>query len=338
MRARISHFGRFYAAGTLGAPSDRRQKNGRLITARGACQSRGFTLVEVLVVIAIIGVLASLMLPAVQMARESARRTQCQNNLKQIGLAVQSHHDARKQFPMGRNRFDQFAVSWSFFLLPYIEESAIYASFDPNARVDEDSNAEAMRTPIEIYACPSRRSAAADRNFDNNDSPPKVLGAATLSDYAANAGLEYDTGMVGGDASASVFGQYNRTDSGPIFSGSRINARQVTDGLSNTIAVGERHLPPPPPGTPPEMEHYTVGDTAAIPGDTPHTAFRGAGTGLAEGPDDPDRTKFGSAHAGKLVQFVFLDGHVRGLRPDVAIAVLKTLCTIGGGETIPDEE
>jgi prepilin-type N-terminal cleavage/methylation domain-containing protein/prepilin-type processing-associated H-X9-DG protein len=294
----------------------------------------GFTLVEVLVVIAIMGMLVALLLPAVEMARESARRTECQNNLKQIGVALQSHHDARKQYPTGRNRFDQYAVSWAFFLLPYIEETSVYSAYDPKARVDDGCNARAMRTPIEIYACPTRRSAAADRNFDNNDAPPTVLAAAALSDYAANAGLEFDTGMVGGDASAAVFGQYNRTDAGPIFSGSRISDRQVTDGLSKTIAIGERHLPPVPPGTPPEMEHYAIGDTAAIPGDTPYTVFRGAGNGLAEGPDDADRTKFGSAHSSNLVQFVFLDGHVTAIRPDVAIEVLKALCTIGGDESL----
>lgn len=303
------------------------------------CTSKpGFTLVEVLVVIAIMGMLVALLLPAVQMARESARRTECQNNLKQIGIAVQSHDDARKRFPTGRNRFDQFSVSWAFFLLPYIEETTLYSSYDAKARVDESCNTQAMRTPVAIYACPSRRKAAADRNFDNNDAPPKVLASATLSDYAANAGLEYDTGMVGGDASASVFGQYNRADAGPIFSGSKIGGRQVTDGLSKTIAIGERHIPPVPPGTPPEMEHYAIGDTAAIPGDTPHTVFRGAGSGLATGPDDADRTKFGSAHASNLVQVVFLDGHVTGLRTDVAVDVLKATCTIGGDETLALDE
>jgi prepilin-type N-terminal cleavage/methylation domain-containing protein/prepilin-type processing-associated H-X9-DG protein len=298
----------------------------------------GFTLVEVLVVIAIIGVLVAFLLPAIQAARESARRTQCQNNLKQIGVALQSHHDAQKHFPTGRNRFDQYAVSWAFFLLPYLEESAMYSSYDSKARVDDPANAATMRTPVETFACPSRRTAAADRNFDNNEAPPLVLGAGTLADYSANAGIQLLTGMVGSDESAAVFGGYNRAEAGPIFSGSRISARQVSDGLSKTIAVGERHLPPVPPNTPPEMEDHAQGDTASIPGDTPHTSFRATGGGLATGPDDPANDKFGSAHVGSLVQFVFLDGHVRGMNPDVAIAVLKALSTIGGGEIVPDDD
>ena len=137
---------------------------------------------------------------------------------------------------------------------------------------------------------------------------------------------------------ASVFGQYNRVDAGPIFSGSQISARQVEDGLSKTIAIAERHLPPVPANTPPEMEHYAIGDTASIAGDTPHTTFRCTENGLATGIDDPDRSKFGSSHSGGLVQAVFLDGHVRGLRPDIAVAVLKALSTIGGGEIVPDDE
>jgi prepilin-type N-terminal cleavage/methylation domain-containing protein len=296
-----------------------------------------FTLVEVLVVIAIIGILVAFLLPAIQAARESSRRTQCQNNLKQIGVAIQNHHDTRKAFPTGRNRFDQYAVSWAFFLLPYMEETEVYNSFNSQARVDDDTNAAAMRTPIETYACPSRRKAAADRNFDNNDQPPVVLGKAALSDYSANAGLDHMTGMVGADESAGAFGQFSRADAGPIFSGSRVSARQVTDGLSKTIAIGERHLPPVPEGTPPELEHLTIGDTASIPGDTPHTTFRGTMDGLAAGPDDDSRTKFGSVHP-EIIQFVFLDGHVRGLRPDIAVAVLKALSTFSGGEVAsPDD-
>ncbi len=86
------------------------------------------------------------------------------------------------------------------------------------------------------------------------------------------------------------------------------------------------------------MEDYAIGDTASIPGDTPHTTFRCAEDGLATGPDDTDRNKFGSSHTGGLMQCVFLDGHVHGLRPEMAVEVLKALCTIGGGEVVPDDE
>jgi prepilin-type processing-associated H-X9-DG protein len=228
-------------------------------------------------------------------------------------------------------------VSWAFFLLPQMEETAIYSSYKSNERVDDDANAQTMRTPIEIYACPTRRKPAADRNFDNNDQPPppKDLGVATLGDYAANAGERYDTGMVGGDTGAAVFGQYRRQDAGPIFSGSRISPRHVTDGLSQTLAIGERHLPPVPANTPPEMEHYVQGDTAFIPGDTPHTTFRGSENGLATGPDDPHKTKFGGAHS-SVVQFVFLDGHVDALEKEMSKDALKALSTIGGEEVVAD--
>jgi prepilin-type N-terminal cleavage/methylation domain-containing protein len=91
------------------------------------CTRRGFTLVELLVVITIIGILMSLLMPAVQAAREAARRCQCQNNLKQMGLAMLLHLDAMKTFPMGRNRTDQYAVSWAYYLFPYMEEKTCTA-------------------------------------------------------------------------------------------------------------------------------------------------------------------------------------------------------------------
>jgi prepilin-type N-terminal cleavage/methylation domain-containing protein len=306
----------------------------------------GFTLVELLVVIAIIGILVAFLLPAVQAAREASRRSQCQNNLKQIGLAVQNHHDAKRVFPMGRNGFDQRAVSWAFFILPYIEETAIYNAWDSHSLVYDASNDATMRTPIEAYACPSRRRAAADRNFDNNNAAPPAdaIGVATLADYSANAGIKLLTGMTSDEASHGVFGNYSRIVAGPIFSGSHISARQVEDGLSKTIAIGERHLPPVPDGTPDDMKDYAIGDTAAIPGDTPHTTFRCTGCsgddqkdGLATSLDDPDRNKFGSSHSSGVVECVFLDGHVAGLHRDMELAVLKALSTIGGGEVAAED-
>jgi prepilin-type processing-associated H-X9-DG protein len=159
-----------------------------------------------------------------------------------------------------------------------------------------------------------------------------------LADYSANAGIKLLTGMTSQETSNGVFGGYSRIEAGPIFSGSRIGARQVEDGLSKTIAIGERHLPPVPEGTPEEMKDYVIGDTAAIPGDTPHTTFRCAEDGLATGLDDKDREKFGSSHSSGTVQCVFLDGHVAGLHQDMAVAVLKALSTIGGGEVAPDND
>ncbi|HEX3602076.1 MAG TPA: DUF1559 domain-containing protein, partial [Lacipirellulaceae bacterium] len=114
---------------------------------------------------------------------------------------------------------------------------------------------------------------------------------------------------------------------------------------SKTIAIGERHLAPVPANTPTEMEHFAIGDTASIAGDTPNTTFRCTGCsgddtkdGLATGIDDPDPNKFGSVHSGGIVQTVFLDGHVRSLKPDIALEVLKALSTIGGGENVQDTE
>ena len=294
-----------------------------------------FTLVELLVVIAIIGILIALLLPAIQAAREAARRAQCQNNLKQLGLAVQNYHVSQKVFPLGRNRTDQYALAWGYYILPQLEERSIYSKYVSTVRDDDIGNAAAMRTPIAVYACPSRRGAAADRNFDNNDAQPVVLHAGTLGDYAANAGSVYDTGMVNtpNTTGDGAFGNYNPAKAGPIFSGSKISARKVTDGLSKTLAIGERHIPPVPAGTAAGMEDYARGDTTFVSGDHPRTIFAGTENGLMTGPTDPELGKFGSSHVG-VTQFVYLDGHVGVIRNSIDAKTLVALSTIGGGEVI----
>ena len=132
---------------------------------------RGFTLVELLVVIAIIGILVALLLPAIQAAREAARRTQCKNNLKNIGLAIHNHQSSRKVFPSGGSRFvdagdrpgvqycfengkplgpDRTNMSWAYQILPYMEEGAISGI---------TTQADCQKVVVPIYACPSRRQA-----------------------------------------------------------------------------------------------------------------------------------------------------------------------------------
>lgn len=300
-----------------------------------------FTLVELLVVIAIIGILVALLLPAIQAAREAARRTECQNHLKQIGLAVQTHHDSQKHFPMGRDRIDQYSVSWAFRLLPQMEEGAVYSTYVKTARVDEPANEKAMRTPVELYACPTRRKAAADRNFDNNDAAPapEQLAVAALGDYAANAGHLVGTGMLGaGDEFAPE--AVDTTVAGPIYSGSKINARRVTDGLSSTIAVGERHIPPVSESIEEAKQQWQQGDTAFHAGDNRFAILRASGNnqdadktddGLASGPEDPSNMKFGGLHSG-ITMFAFLDGHVDAIANDVAQEILMALVTIAGNE------
>ncbi len=314
-----------------------------------------FTLVELLVVIAIIGILVALLLPAIQAARESARRTSCINNLKQIGIAVQNYHDSRGNFPPGRERFDQFGVSWAFVVLPYMEQQSIVDAHDPNLRVDDNGNALAMRTPVEGYYCPSRREAIADRDFDNDDSPSQVQGVAAGGDYAANAGRNY------------LYGTFDRNNgvpsvpeadldpdlAGPIHSNSKVPARRVTDGLSNTIAVGEKHIPPEPADVDPGLVHYRQGDTAFYAGDTPHTIFAGAKGGFPETRFDdsnaetesdpvlnlegqPANTKFGSEHA-QICHFVFLDGHVDAISMDLEPEVLVLLASRADGRMIPGD-
>ena len=314
---------------------------------RRCCTLRGFTLVELLVVIAIIGILVALLLPAIQAAREAARRSQCMNNLKQMGVAIQTHLDVKKQFPTGRkclpgpdcptgpNELDQFAVSWAYFILPQMEDQAVYDAFVETERVDSAANERAMRTPISVYACPSRRSPAADRNFDNNDQPPEVLAAASLGDYAANAGLEEDMGM---DNDHFVDGptrrQIDLTQAGPIFTKSAIPERRVTDGLSHTLAVGEKHIRPHQDDWEENMVQYRQGDTAFLAGDTLTTVLRGSEEGLAVGPEDDDDEVFGGPHPG-VTLFVYLDGHTDSVSNDVNVETLKALSTVGGGEIIP---
>jgi prepilin-type N-terminal cleavage/methylation domain-containing protein len=304
--------------------------------ATSVCRRRAaFTLVELLVVIAIIGILVALLLPAIQAAREAARRSECMNHLKQLGMASQTYHDAKRHFPMGRNGRDQVSVAWADYILPQIEEPAMHDAFKHGVRVDDAANSTTMRTPIQVYSCPSRRPATADRNFDNNNAAPEVLAAASLGDYAANAGLEEDTGLEQEDWEDPLTHRIiDISLAGPIYTGSQINARRVIDGLSKTLAIGEKHLPPVKDSWNEQLIHFEQGDTASLAGDNIFAILRCSEDGLASGPDDGDddaHKKFGGVHPG-VTLFVYLDGHADGLSNDTDVKSLMALSTIGGEE------
>jgi prepilin-type processing-associated H-X9-DG protein len=255
----------------------------------------------------------------------------CANNLKQMGLGIVNYEQARKTYPSGRDTKNQYGVSWAFRLLPYVEQSQIYAAYNKSVRVDDPTNSTAMRTPVSTFFCASRRSPAADRNFDNDDQPPQVTAAAAGGDYAANAGSYYNYSVASGTT-------FDPKQGGPIHTYSSVKPQQVTDGLSKTFAGGERHIPKTTQSASPDMVQHDQGDTAMFASDTPLTLFRDTARGIADGPDDRNPRKYGSMHPA-VTNFVFLDGHVEPIDNGTDASVLRWYCTVGDGNdpTAPPE-
>lgn len=208
---------------------------------------RGFTLIELLVVIAIIAVLIALLLPAVQQAREAARRTQCRNNLKQIGLALHNYHDTALCFPaaylvnpntdavMGTpNANGDNGPGWTalFAILPQIEQANLYNAFNKNGPSWDSSNATYALTPLSAYRCPSDASNSHAYNVvDGCGLGATTLAVFSLSNYVANAG-QPEVWSDPGDLTSLA--------DGPFYRNSRTRIRDVTDGLTNTVFFGEQ--------------------------------------------------------------------------------------------------
>jgi prepilin-type N-terminal cleavage/methylation domain-containing protein len=325
---------------------------------------RAFTLVELLVVIAIIGILVALLLPAIQAAREAARRSQCVSNLKQIGLAIQNYESSKKLLPP--SRLPCHHGSWFSELWPFLEETALQSAWDPILSYHYQP-LQNIQTQIGAYYCPSRRSPGPNTlsiKGDNRGSSPHRPGALSdyagcggdghiISDWYGNPDLTKRPGGVfvgptpfGTRASPENNGiaPCGGTDPDFKFQGMTplLKLKHVRDGLSQTIAVGEKHVPPQYLGMP------EVGDTSIYNVDDWRQVIRwaGPGRGLALRPDElflnpPSKTNidpndfivFGSAHPG-ICLFVFLDGHVEPLDVAIDTQVLGYLAEKADGQVI----
>jgi prepilin-type N-terminal cleavage/methylation domain-containing protein len=186
-------------------------------TARVYRARKGFTLVELLVVIAIIGVLVALLLPAVQAAREAARRMSCGNNLRQIGIALQNYHEVTNCLPVARNPYPLVQSALAR-ILPFVEQGNVHQLVDYTQPLSAAANQVALATSIKLFVCPS------------DGQKGRVPGAETGgTNYVVNNG----SGTVGFGLIASGDGLFTQTN---------VGFRQITDGLSNTAAASESTL------------------------------------------------------------------------------------------------
>ncbi len=292
---------------------------------------RAVTLIEILVVIAIVGVLAGLLLPAIQSARGSATRAQCTNHLKQIGIALQAYETAHKAFPPGyKSGFTSDGTDtgpgwgWAAMILPEMEEGAIHRVINFNLPIEHAANTIRVAN-IPGFFCPAddvqRVWQAKSRDASGN--PTGLICEVAASNYVA----------VYGTTEPGVDGD------GIFFRNSAIGLKQITDGSSHTIAVGERAH---------QLGEATwVGSvTGAVlfPEDTntlgqPHTEHSSgmvlghAGEGIGPGGTGGDVNQFYSLH-GAGANFLFADGHVTFLLSDMDYKTYLAMATRAGGEII----
>jgi prepilin-type processing-associated H-X9-DG protein/prepilin-type N-terminal cleavage/methylation domain-containing protein len=293
----------------------------------------GFTLVETLVVIAIIGLLVALLLSAVQAARESARRSECSNHLRQIGVALQCFEESNRALPAGyvsgvtADGADTGpGWGWATLMLNYIEQSSLRAVLRLDHPIEDAANSEYRSQLVSLYLCPSDSTESIWSTYsgwgDFGPDPGHRICDVATANYVAMFG----NGELGG------------AGTGLFFCNSQVGFNQITDGASNTIAVGERsHL----------LGQATWAGAitgALLPLGTDvsdgsyYRFFHGSAmvlgrTGEPNAPGDSTSVMdmFSSQHSNG-VNFVFADGHVAFLRSETDPEVLEALSTRAGGE------
>ena len=320
---------------------------------RSGGRRAAFTLVELLVVIAIIGILIALLLPAVQSSRAAARRIQCVNHLRQMGIAVHNFHQARGGLPPAHIN-GAGHTTWGAVIMPYLEQGTILDEIDLE-RSWYSMPPEIVQTQVAEYYCPSRvRAVWLSRDWNSRYGFSQPSGGA-LSDYAicvgdgvkaawwefqppgTSNGVGYRPDFVSGQYDPSTGG-----DDGDLFRNWELllKFRHVTDGLSHTLLIGEKFVP----ARANRQGRTRWGDGTFWSGDLhpPSTRVAGERYPLALSDDDPSvfpnaiNMPFGSAHDG-LVHFTFVDGSVHSLQTTIDTTVLGYLANRHDGEVIKGE-
>lgn len=276
---------------------------------------RAFTLVELLVVITIIGMLIALLLPAVQAAREAARRTQCLNNMTQLGIALQNYDSAHTVLPPGtinkqgpiQNIAEGYHMGWLVQLLPYIEEQNTFKHIDFDVGVYDPKNAAVRAIRIALFVCPSYAGPTRNGTPDGGDSG--LLGTYAIANYA---GCYNDV-----EAPIDV------DNNGVLFLNSHIEPKDVTDGMTHTIYVGEK-----------------LGDAEDLGWMSGTRAtLRNTGVRLSRSKSDaaPENDLvvggFASDHPG-VCNFLFGDGRVQSIGNNIDLELLERFGNRADGQLI----
>ncbi len=298
---------------------------------------RAFTLIELLVVISVIAVLIALLLPAVQAARESARRAQCVNNLKQIGLALHNYEGSIQTLPPGYvSSFDATGTDlgpgwgWAAMILPQFEQAAVFAAVNFSLGVETNANQTARLVVIGSFLCPSD-TVEPSWPAVNRD----IITGAALQVICRVAPSNY-VGMNG-------ISEPGPDGEGVLFRDSRIAFRNITDGLSQTIAAGERsHLLGVATWTGAVTGALLYDDDGDQIGSTdletsPGMVLGHSGEGAGPGANRSDPNQFYSLHGIKGANFLFVDGHVAFLKSTMNYQTYVALSTRAGGEVIGDD-
>ncbi len=296
---------------------------------------KGFTLVELLVVIAIIGILIALLLPAVQAAREAARRMHCTNNLKQIGLGVQNYASTNRDcLPLGSP--DAEAYGLFFKLLPYIEEQAVHDQVDMTLPATDVKNNYVREMVIDTYICPSW----SDKTTTKITTPGSYTQGGLLLYQGVGGYLRRPFGI---SAAAGVASNNGDMPFNGMFSwGKKVRLGDVTDGLSSTLLVGEfvqrdADQSSWTSGYPGNVRGWMIGGNWY--GEPGSYSFKVVSAGVPNqqldrsGGTPFNHLPFGSHHPGGC-SFVFGDGSVHFISKDVDPVTFRYMATRNGGETL----